>query len=349
MTIRIHGRTLATAVLARCLRQKGAEVVLAEATQHPHRGSQYICINDVAISLLGDLFPGIWTTGADLGHDLVMREVIWGDDAIPQRIRQQGKVIDVGVLTNRLFALLEEIEVDDDTPRTTTWHVNPAAGADQQLQTGDRAMLTARVELTRPLDPPRSMIESLTDGWMFLAPINRASCILQAMVPRPVPDARHKLKSMLDQSALIAPQVAAFEQAAQFPAAPAIRLSMAEAGKIFVGTPAARLDPISGEGAPFAIRTAILAAAVLTHDGPAAEAIDYYQQRILTSFLSHLSGCQTFYADAFFLDADWQLELRKSGIARSVLAPVLRKSDGMAPKLRLEGLSLVAAKETASG
>lgn len=343
MSIRINERSLATAVLARCLRIKGADFVLVDGAETPLTRPSHICINDVAISLLGQFFPGIWRDGTATCRDLEMREVLWGEDAVPRRIRQEAKVIDASALTNRLFAMLDAAG-PSGAAAPVTWQVNPGSGGAKLLRTGERAMLTLRVDLARPLDPPRSLVESLMDGWMFLAPIDADSAILQAMIPKPVADTAARLQAMLDQSSLIAPHVTATGPVLQFPAAPAIRLPIAEeTGQILIGGRGARLDPVSGEGAPFAIRTAILAAAVLTHDGPVAQAVDLYQRRILTSFLSHLAGCQSFYADAFSGDADWQMELRKSGIARSMLKPAFGDADGSDLPLRLDGLTLVAA------
>ncbi|WP_421906668.1 hypothetical protein [Mameliella sp.] len=338
MTIRINGRSLATAVLARCLQLKGASFTLAAGADRPPSGPQFICINDVAISLLRDLFPALWVGGDGPGHALTMREVIWGDDPVPQRIAQEGRVVDVGALTSRLFDMLDRVEMDTKGP--VEREVNSTTCRSNMLQTGDRTMLTSRVELNRPIAPARSLIESLMDGWMFLAPIDAASGILQAMVPKSPADPSARLRAMLDQSALISPHVARLGAIKNFPAAPAIRLPLAGPGGIFVGGPGVRLDPVSGEGAPFAIRTAILAAAVLTCQDAVEDAAGHYRQRIVTSFLNHLDGCQSFYAEAFCVDADWQLELRKSRIARTMLQAAIAETEKV-PSLRLEGLNLV--------
>lgn len=338
MTVRIHGRSLATAVLARCLQLKRADFVLADGAGRPPAGPQYICINDVAISLLRDLFAALWAGGGGPGFELTMREVIWGDDPVPRRIGQEARVVDVAALASRLFDLLDPVEVD--TERRVRVEVNPPAGASNVLQTGDRVMLASRVALTRPITPARSLIESLMDGWMFLAPIDDASGILQAMVPKRLPDPAARLRAMLAQSALVAPQVAQLGAVSGFPAAPAIRLPIAGPAGVFVGGQGVRLDPVSGEGAPFAVRTALLAAAVLTFDGPVEDAFAHYRHRILTSFLSHLGGCTSFYGQAFCKDAGWQSEMRKSSIARRMLETAFPEAE-QAPQLRLDGLDLV--------
>ena len=86
-----------------------------------------------------------------------MREVVWGDDPKPRRIRQKARVVDAGALTRLLFAALDEREMTSDAKpaRAARWQVNSEAGASRLLRTGERAMMTARVDLVRPLDPPR--------------------------------------------------------------------------------------------------------------------------------------------------------------------------------------------------
>ncbi len=339
MTIGINGRSLATAVLARCLQINNADFVIGGDTDKNPSGPQYICINDVAISLLQDLFPELIGSGKPLGNELVMREVIWGDDATPKRISQQALVADVRGLTTRLFELMPEVQVDDGS-YCIDWDVNPGTPKQNHLVVGDRVMLTSEVELQNPIDPARSLMESLLDGWMFLAPIDKSRGILQAMTPKPPADPLDRLRELLDHSALIAPHIGGVEQAHMFSAAPSICLPIVGKDSLYIGNPGVRLDPISGEGVPFAIRTAILAAAVLTHDGDATDAVDHYQQRILSSFQKHLSGCQEFYMDAFSLDREWVLELRKSQIARTALESAFARSDEAAFPFRLEGLKL---------
>ncbi|MEP3329684.1 hypothetical protein [Sedimentitalea sp.] len=338
MTIRLNGRSLVTAALARCLQLRGLDVVLSDEAAAPASVPRHICINDVAISLLGDLFPDLGQ--APIGHALTGREVIWADDPVPRLVAQEARVVDAALLTERLFATLDVTRRDE---AAITWDVNLPDEAVPMLSFGDRILLTATVQLNNPLQPSRSLMESLTRGWIFLAPVDCGSAILQVMLPTPA-DAEGQLAHMLSQSTLVAPHVGEIGTTQCFPAAPAIRLAPTRGHRLFVGGPGMRLDPVSGEGLPTALRSAILAAAVIAHDGrePGAASM-HYLDRTTATLLHHLSGCRSFYSDAFGDDPVWRLELRKSALAEAALRNVSGVSEKPEFRFRLEGLKLVDA------
>lgn len=342
--LRLNGKSLATAVLARCLQRAGSEFVLVDGGERRPLRPQFVCINDVAIALLRDLFPGVFSQGREPGYSLGMREVIWSDDPVPQRIRQEAIVVDLGHLTQ---VLLDDLDVApvEKVDHPVVLDVNPASDAVRFLSVGDRAMLVTQVDLANPIEPARSLVESLLDGWLFLAPTDKGSAVLQAMVPLPPDNPRKRLRDMLGQSSLIAPYVGGHGQIDVIPAAPGVHLPLIDDGKIFVGGAGVRLDPVSGEGVPFAIRSAMLAAAVLTHRGQAETVQAHYFQRTLTSFLSHLSGCRNFYAEAFADNPAWQLEMQKSAIAASALKQAIVLPDADQFRFRLEGFRLVRCDE----
>lgn len=340
MTIRLNGRSLASVVLARCLQMAGEDFLLAAGACKPHPRPQFVCINSVAIALLRDLFPRVFSGGQSPGYPVEMREVIWSDDRVPSRIRQSDMVVDMGQLTQRLLDDLGSVLLETDG-RPAMLEVNPTSDTRPFLSLGNRSLLVTRVDLTRPLEPARSQMESLLDGWIFLAPLDEESALLQAMVAVPPTDPGLRLKEMLVQSSLIAPRVAKISHVDVIPAAPGIHLPLAGDREIFIGGAGIRLDPVSGEGVPFAIRSAILAAGVLTHEGQAAEVRTHYTRRMLTSFLSHLSGCQAFYSDCFSGDPGWRLELQKSAIAASALERAASLPCKPVFQFRLEGFQLV--------
>ena len=341
MTIQLYGRHLSTAVCARCLQLNNASFVFKDLPVVAAPRPQYICINDVAISLLKDLFPTLWADGDDLGYQLSEREVIWGEDPTPQRIRQDARVVNVGHLTERLFEALGDIKQGSNSD-PVSWEVNPPDSLPGMLSIGDRVMITARIALTRPLVPARSLMESLMNGWMFLAPIDSIHGILQFMTAKPPADPEFFLTNALSQSYLIAPYVESIEEVGLFPAAPAISLPLVNNQQILIAGKGVRLDPISGEGYPFAIRSAILGAAVMMHQGSSSDVAAHYTERTLSSFLSHLAGCYAFYSEALSDDPEWRVELRKNELATQALEqyfPDIRAPDF---QYRLDGFSLVS-------
>lgn len=332
--VRVHGRSVASAVLLRCLTDKGIAASVAPDLPRPGPGApQLLCINDVALSLLRDLFPALWRDGPP-GYPLEGRAVLWSDDPHPRLIRQEALVIDARALGERLFALLGDVPVSDVR---APWEVNSPDSPAPMIPAGDRVMLVARVSLNAPLRPARSLMESLLDGWIFFAPDSDTTGIVQAMVPLPPRDPGAALDALLGQSTLVAPAIAGFGTVQVIPAAPGLRVPLAAPGRLHVGHPGARLDPVSGEGLPFALRTAILASAVIGHEEP-EDALRHCNRRVVTSVLSHIDGCARFYDEAFPTSRTWRAELGKGAMIRAMLAD-LDWPEGAA--LRLDGLSLV--------
>jgi hypothetical protein len=82
-----------------------------------------------------------------------------------------------------------------------------------------------------------------------------------------------------------------------------------------VGAGAIRYDPLSGTGTAQALRTAVLAAAIIgsasagTPPGPLCA---HYNARLRTAFHEHLATCARLYPQAF-QDPSWQHELNACG------------------------------------
>ena len=83
------------------------------------------------------------------------------------------------------------------------------------------------------------------------------------------------------------------------------------------------MDPISGEGSPFAIRSGILAAAVVADISEgrikASAAQRHFADRLAITMLAHLEGSKAFYTEAFGQHIGWKEELRQSGLAHKTI------------------------------
>jgi hypothetical protein len=123
----------------------------------------------------------------------------------------------------------------------------------------------------------------------------------------------HQLAALLAESGLDARLDGACEQAVAVPAAPRLLDDPAAPGRLVVGGGALRLEPIAGTGTAQAVRTAILAAAVI---GSAARAGGPYQDRCRGHYRArlrhvchgHVLTCARLYAEAF-ATPDWADEL----------------------------------------
>jgi hypothetical protein len=158
-------------------------------------------------------------------------------------------------------------------------------------------------------------VEFAADGWMILIPHNLQEGTLQWCSP-----ATTEPEDWLEQSNLIAPQISGLNDERCFNVAPTIELPMCgqtdEGGWIIAGEQAANLDPISGEGTPFSLRSAILAAAAIEaiRDNriDANGALLHYQSRLTKTFIEHLKGYLSYYHDTFGHHPNWQDELSQT-------------------------------------
>ena len=176
-------------------------------------------------------------------------------------------------------------------------------------------MVTAEI----PRDPSTlgdsCYIESVTDGWLFYAPLTKDSGLLQACLPRLPTNPRRAVLDLLYYSQLISPLVKQLNQVRCFSTAPRLQLPLSGSKWLMLGQPAIKLDPISGEGTPFALRMGILAAAVI--DGmfknptAASALLNHYQTRLTHSFLAHLQGCSEYYQLVFGNHQLWQGEIKQ--------------------------------------
>ncbi|WP_089932856.1 hypothetical protein [Candidatus Entotheonella palauensis] len=280
-----------------------------------------LVLNDVCETLLYELFPnGGWDR---LGYRLHRSDVLWGHASQSQRITRPAIAVRREVLLSHLQAqcrqlphvvIHDEASPDGDQAAAYAWRINPRSptpGPPGAIYAGQRVLLASRAHVLADADRTCCYIESVVDGWLFLIPTGGTGAVIQAMLPGAPQDGEESLQNLLAQSWLIAPLINGLEEVSGFTAAPRMHLPLAEPRLLRMGEAAVRLEPLSGEGSAFALRNAILAAAVLTAGSGEEEAVvqQHYQHRLLRSFLAHLDGCVKFYRQAFARHAAWQQEI----------------------------------------
>jgi hypothetical protein len=130
-----------------------------------------------------------------------------------------------------------------------------------------------------------------------------------------------------------------------FEAAPSMAQPAAVCGKIRVGDAAVSFDPVCGDGTGNAVRSAILAAAVINAvtDGLSwEEGIGYYNWRLQRAFLGHAKLCEGFYRSEFPASV-WSDEMERASRASESLQT--NETAGNNPaRFHLDGLHLCRTK-----
>ncbi|MER5398156.1 hypothetical protein [Streptomyces sp. NPDC002599] len=182
---------------------------------------------------------------------------------------------------------------------------------------GRRHLLAGEAPCAAGQDDTTARLECTDDAWLHLTPLGDGKALLQAMVPGPVEHPARHLGRLLARSPLAARLAQPPATAVALPAAPRLHRAPATApadrtpGRLLVGAGAIRYDPLSGTGTAQALRTAVLAAAVIDSAAagtPADRLCAHYAARLHTAFRDHLATCARLYPQAFPTRA-WQHEL----------------------------------------
>ncbi|EKF02477.1 hypothetical protein FDUTEX481_06640 [Tolypothrix sp. PCC 7601] len=321
---------------------------------YPKKSNFYgpsLVLNDVSETLLTELFPDV-NLGVD-SQRLTHRWVCWGTQ--PVLVEQPALAIRTHSLLELLknSKVIQHTPMIDASQWTAeqisqkyAWTVytkhkqgaaassllprsrrvpqgsfTPTAGvaialseSSQSLIGGQRVIVTAEVQDT-PKSAYTCYMESLADGWLFYAPVNGSSAMLQACLPITPVNPRRALLECLYQSTTISKFVNDLQKVNCFVSAPHLEWPLCGLGWLMVGEPAIKIDPVSGEGTPFVLRSAILAGAVidaiLSDRIPDISALNHYKTRLTHSFISHLRGCIQFYREVFSTNLAWQAEINQ--------------------------------------
>ncbi|MCJ8269756.1 MAG: hypothetical protein MJK04_10185 [Psychrosphaera sp.] len=158
--------------------------------------SPQLVLNDVALSLLNDLFPGV---DLSQGHELDQRLVAW-ENPNPDKIKQRSLSIHQGQLRQALSEYLGERGIKaqrvdfNQMPQPEKWQIwtqrKPLASFldkaqinRHRLSSGERKIHAASVKLSRHCQKSSYVVESTDDGWMILIPHNLQQGTLQWCSP----------------------------------------------------------------------------------------------------------------------------------------------------------------------
>ncbi|MFD3761467.1 hypothetical protein [Streptomyces sp. NPDC058622] len=307
--VAIAGSGLAELTCARLLASRGHRFRLAPEPATP-AGSRPLLLNRPTLDLLDSLWGGGLLDGTwELGH----RHVTWGGGPA-ERFPQPARVVDGTVLAARMRERLGPGHPDGEDPLWTVTAVAPDAA---HRQCGRRELLAGTAQLRPGGDERTARLATTALGWVHLTPLGAGRCLAQAMVPGPAADPAALLARLLDQTGslsvlLLPPRTAvAVPAAPRLHPAPALPPADGTGGLLTVGAGALRCDPLSGTGTAQALRTGILAAAVIDAAavGTSATALcAHYAARLHGAFQEHLRSCARLYSPAF-PDPAWQDEL----------------------------------------
>jgi hypothetical protein len=126
---------------------------------------------------------------------------------------------------------------------------------------------------------------------------------------------------------------------AGLPCAPRLSWPFCGDGWFACGPAAMTLDPVCGDGAGYAARSAVWLCGLLT-SLPIDEAREEYSSRLARTFRSHLAECHRLYARARFT-ATWKSELQATLRGLAALDKLISQLPPM--RTRLEGLYIYRA------
>lgn len=329
----VIGTGVAGLSCAQLLACQGWEVEVCKSRSRP---APTLVLNDITCGLLCD----IWQAGNELldgSHILNERKVVWGLGGTVSTVVQRSVVIRGDRLVERLLRRLGhngQVRMDDSPTRMheladvgstvqeeVSWvidasgrvaHIAKILGAAKRHLFGRRRVIGIEVLLAEASERDTCWIETVPDGWLFLAPLGKDQALLQVMVPVVPKEPKLVLTDLLDQTRIIKTQIAnILDPALVFEAYPQISDPLCGPGWSAVGDAAVSFDPICGDGTGYALRGAILAAGVI--DGiisglPRSDCLGHYTLRLRKALLSHLKECLKYYSVAFSSPV-WEAEV----------------------------------------
>jgi hypothetical protein len=323
--VAVHGAGLAGLTCALLAARDGFAVTLAGPPAAAAPAD--LVLNEATIALLA----GVWDDPdgrlLDGGHRLTGRSVRWGRDATPVEVAAPAVVVDGSRLVDALQQWLPAGVRRAEVAPSADWTVHAAARPAVNPPVGRRVAVAGHAPM-----PATGVSRMATTGrgWVRVVPCGDGIGLVQAVTPVPPDDPAGFLAEEIGAAGLGRWITTAPEQVTVVPAAPWLSRQRAEPGRIHVGGAVLRLDPVSGSGAGHALRTAILAAAVIRgiRDGrPAADLLGHYHRRLGAAFHDHLAGCAAHYRAAFG-SPEWLGELHITATALAGHAAQLHPQRG---------------------
>lgn len=330
----IIGGGVAGLSCAHLLAQSGWEV---EIWGTAARTSFTVLLNDATCYLLQD----IWQLEQSFWQNFYVldeRRVCWGMSADVLHIPQPSVVMNgnclVEYLEKRLLQQYQQLvhlesapliePIDGDVLADAghfSWVIDASgrqsviakhAVGSHRHTFGQRCILSQEVMLTAASQQTACWMETVPDGWLFLAPRGGNQALLQCMVPA-VTQETHQMLTLLEQTRFLKTFVdTLLGSSCVFKAFPQILDPLCGSKWIAVGDAAFSLDPMSGDGTGYALRGAILAASVINGIASGLDkthCLRHYTLRLHKTFFSHLQECLKYYSIAFS-SSSWKEEIQ---------------------------------------
>ena len=295
-----------------------------------------LILNQITCNLLQD----IWQLNPSFWHSLHLlqeRRVCWGKEREIVTMAEPSAVINGKLLRDRLekhllakyhdrvrFQRLP-VSIDnlDELQSKFTWIIDAGGrkstlaqrlGSSHRYSFGDRCILAQEVQLVNSAADDIYWLETVPEGWLFLAPLGNQRAILQAMVPRITEESLELLRILIEQTRHIQEYIASISESIEiFAAFPQILQPLSGKQHLAVGDAAFSVDPISGDGTGYAIRGSILATSIINAIAcglSSRECLEHYTLRLEKAFDAHLQQCLQYYFQGF-TSSLWQREIEK--------------------------------------
>jgi hypothetical protein len=314
----VVGGGLSGATAAMSLLKFGWTVRIANP---PPRERRPIALNGASRFLLEQ----IW--GAELParlrqHRLKRRVMAWRSDTV-DGVEDETVVVDAADLARLMHDQLQAATAcgDGERPDWTITASRSQTTGGARLVGGTRGAAMVPVELSPAADPEALVIEAAAIGWLALMPTGPGNAALFGFMPK----AMGGLDELLAGARLVPRSIGAPTQAPSlFGAAPEMSWPpYGAAPGLFVGGAAMNLDPLSGDGAASALRTAHHAASLAeacARGTPIEATRDFYAGRLARAMSVHVRGLMALYAEAPFRSA-WDGEFAAMQAMHNALPP----------------------------
>lgn len=304
---RVLGSGLGAATAVLTLERFGWRVVF-QKTQSRH--AHPIVLNSAARFLIGQICGESFLER--LPHHRLSRRLIAWTAASPIIMDEAAVVVDSGLLASTMLAAHETQPSETSEPDPVlTIDATGRPGIDFAAWSGGRRHAAlVPVTLLPAADRECLVIEAATDGWLALMPTGETAGILFAFGLSSNHDMAHR---MLATAPLIRTATAeAGRTHSVLSAAPYLRVpEQFEPSCLPVGRAAMSFDPLSGDGAAVALRTAHLVTSIgqanFRH-GDQSKLSGLYAARLMKAMKAHLRGLLSLYACARFAQ-NWASEL----------------------------------------
>ncbi len=301
----IRGDGLAAAAAALLFARQGWEVRAPESVARP---SMPIVLNPIGRFLIEDLCgDAVWRT---VPHRRLARRVLAWESGPPIVMAEETLVVDAAALAAAMQERMPAARISGGTEADCVCHCEalPAAAGGETWSGGRRVAALADVALADGVAADAFIVEAGADGWVILFPTGSGRGVLYAFGL--AQDGGDLLASVLAGAPMVRRAVGELRpRRAGMAAAPRLHLPAApDPACMPAGTAVMAFDPLSGDGAAVALRTAHLAVSLAQDAGGEPAMAAAYRTRLIAAMRAHVRGLLVLYKATRFAQA-WAGEL----------------------------------------